>query len=162
MTTPGSEEVFFRSGRHSLFGKLFGVAPGRASVLLLHGLGFHSFEYDRLAPMLASSALGCFAFDFRGHGRSEGRRGRWRLADLVEDALAALSFISERAGAPVGVFGNSLGALVGVHLAAADVRVASLVASGCPTRVADFGVTRTRLALLKRSCSSSIASFRSA
>ena len=52
-------------------------------------------------------------------------------------------------GAPrIGVFGNSLGAFVGLHLAARDARVRSLVASNCPARVADFASTSFRRALL--------------
>ena len=149
MTPPAPEEVFFESGDLRLYGKLFAVTPGRPAVLLLHGLGFHSFEYDELARLLAASGLGCFAFDFRCHGRSEGARGEWQLASLVEDARAAISFVSTRTRTPVGIFGNSLGALVGVHVAAIDSRVATLVASGCPTRVADFGVTKVRLLLLR-------------
>lgn len=149
MTPPAPEEVSFKSGDLRLYGKLFAVARGEPAVLLLHGLGFHSFEYDALARLLAAAGLGCFAFDFRCHGRSEGPRGDWQLASLVDDARAAISFVSERTGTQVVVFGNSLGALVGVHLAAVDPRVASLVASGCPTRVADFAVTKFRFLLLR-------------
>lgn len=149
MTAAAPEPVSFASGTHRLFGRLYGVARDRPTVLLLHGLGFHSFEYEALAGLLVSAGLGCFAFDFRGHGRSDGRRGRWRLAELVDDARSAVSFLAQRCDAPIGAFGNSLGALVGVHLAATDARLAALAACGCPTVVADFAATRTRLPLLR-------------
>jgi pimeloyl-ACP methyl ester carboxylesterase len=124
------------------------VAPAAPAVLLLHGLGFHAFEYDVLASLLASGGLSSLAFDFRGHGRSNGPRGRWTLAELVDDAASAVAFLSRSVAGRIGVFGNSLGAIVGVHLAARSPQVESLVASSCPTRVADFAVTPFRRRLL--------------
>jgi alpha-beta hydrolase superfamily lysophospholipase len=143
-----AEETFFVSGENRLFGNYWRSRSGAPTIVLLHGLGFHGFEYETLAPLLFSTGFDCFAFDFRCHGRSEGPRGVWKLDDLVEDARHALDFLQQRDVGPIGVFGNSLGAIVGVHLAASDARVASLVASGCPTRVADFAVTPLRRALL--------------
>ncbi len=150
VVTDGEPEVVrFASAGQRLFGRLWSGRQDAPTILLLHGLGFHSFEFDALAPLLSSAGFGCFAFDFRCHGRSEGPRGVWRLEDLVEDGQRAIDFVRERTAGPIGVFGNSLGAIAGVHLAAVDGRVASLVASGCPTRVADFAVTATRRALLR-------------
>ncbi len=148
MPTVSFEEVWFASGPHRLHGKLRLARPRAPIITLLHGLGFHSFEYEALAQLLAQSGLSSLAFDFRGHGRSEGPRGHWVLQDLVEDALNAVAMVSRRAEGPIGVFGNSLGAIVGVYLAARTTRVRSLVASGCPTRVADFAVNRWRRSLL--------------
>jgi pimeloyl-ACP methyl ester carboxylesterase len=70
------------------------------------------------------------------------------VEELVEDAKHALDFLAGRGERRIGVFGNSLGAYVGLLLAARDVRVRSLVASGCPARVADFASTSFRRALL--------------
>jgi pimeloyl-ACP methyl ester carboxylesterase len=143
-----SEEIHFRSGPYRLFGKLRMPVPRAPTLLLLHGLGFHSFEYDGLASRLAHDGLNSLAFDFRGHGRSEGRRGRWVLHDLVEDAVNAVAFLSPRVAGRIGVFGNSLGAITAIHLAGRTPKVESLVASSCPTRVSDFAVTAFRKTLL--------------
>jgi len=142
------QEVYFDSGRYRLFGKMRTVSRRAPAILLLHGLGFHSFEYDALASLLAQGGLNSLAFDFRCHGRSEGPRGRWVLQDLVDDAEKAAEFLSQRVEGNIGVFGNSLGAIVGIYLASRSPQVKSLVASGCPTRVADFGVTTFRKVLL--------------
>jgi pimeloyl-ACP methyl ester carboxylesterase len=142
------EEVHFQSGPYQLFGKLRLKDARAPTILLLHGLGFHSFEYDALAQRLEESGLNSLALDFRCHGRSEGPRGIWVLQDLVEDSDNAVAYLGQRVAGRIGVFGNSLGAIVGVYLAARNQRVESLVASGCPTRVADFAVTRFRKALL--------------
>lgn len=143
-----TEEVRFAAGPHLLYGQLRLVDRAAPALLLMHGLGFHSFEYEELAPRLARAGFNALAFDFRGHGRSAGPRGRWVLQDLVDDAQAALAYLASRVGGRIGAFGNSLGAIVGVALAAREPRVESLVASGCPTRVADFAVTPARRALL--------------
>ncbi len=142
-----TEDVRIAS-RYSLYGKLRVVGPASSMVLLLPGLGFHSFEYDELADRLADAGYGSLSLDYRGHGRSEGPRGRWVVEDLVEDASHAVDFLVGRAAPRIGVFGNSLGAFVGMQLASRDARVRSLVASGCPARVADFASTSFRRALL--------------
>jgi len=142
------EEVRFGSTAYRLFGKLRVRDPAAPTILLLHGLGFHSFEYDALAPCLTEASFNSLALDFRCHGRSEGPRGRWSLQDLVDDADAGVELLSQRLQGKIGVFGNSLGAIVGVYLATRNSKVESVVASNCPTRVADFGVTKFRKTLL--------------
>lgn len=142
------EQVYFTSGAYQLFGKLYLYNEQAPTLLLLHGLGFHSFEYDALAPLLVSSGFNCLSFDYRCHGKSEGPRGYWVLQDLVEDASNAVAFLSQRVKGEIGVFGNSLGAIVGIYLAAREQRIKSLVTSNCPTRVAGFAVTPFRKILL--------------
>lgn len=143
------EELHFDSGPYRLFGKLRIRDATAPTVLLLHGLGFHSFEYDALAPLLAQGGFNSLAFDHRCHGRSEGPRGRWVLQDLIDDTACAIEFVSQRLSGPIGIFGNSMGAIVGLYAAARDARVRSLVASSCPTRVADFAGTPFRKRLLR-------------
>lgn len=47
----------------------------RAIVCLVHGLGEHSGRYAQVAAALTGAGYTLLAFDLRGHGRSEGRRG---------------------------------------------------------------------------------------
>ena len=147
LNPPVFEDVRIAS-RYPLYGKLRVVGPGSSMVLLLPGLGFHSFEYDELADRLADTGYSSLSLDYRGHGRSEGPRGRWVVKALVEDASCALDFLVDRGAPRIAVFGNSLGAFVGLQLAARDARVRSLVASNGPARVADFASTPFRQALL--------------
>jgi alpha-beta hydrolase superfamily lysophospholipase len=50
--------------------------PGaRAMVAVLHGYADHSGRYGYLVDRLVASGLSVAALDFRGHGKSEGRRG---------------------------------------------------------------------------------------
>lgn len=143
------ELVHFRSGAYLLAGRLRVHDETAPTIVLLHGLGFHAFEYDALAPLLTQSGFNTLAFDHRCHGHSEGPRGRWVLGDLIEDGRSAIEFLAQRLRGPIGIFGNSMGAIVGLGMAVGDVRVRSLAASSCPTRVADFAATSFRMLLLQ-------------
>jgi pimeloyl-ACP methyl ester carboxylesterase len=128
---------------------LYGVATeagtgGAPTILLLPGVGFHSFEYADLARLLAGAGFSSLAFDYRGHGRSGGKRGRWTLADLVVDTRAAIDWVTARRAEPVVAFGNSLGAMVAIRTANADDRIAAVAASNCAAKVADFLLTPMR------------------
>lgn len=84
-------------------------------VLLIHGLSEHAGRYDHVARHLTARGLAVFAFDLRGHGESEGRRGQLRAFDLLVDDVHLAREAAERGlsgqGAPV-LFGHSLGGLV--------------------------------------------------
>src|SRR5947209_9478255 len=54
------------------------------------------------------------ALDFRGHGRSSPRSGRYRVVDYVEDAAA---FLRHGCDEPAVVYGHSLGAMVALAVA---------------------------------------------
>lgn len=92
------------------------------SLLLLHTFGSHSARYDRLAGEIALQGITVEAFDFQGHGESDGDRGAiapWHaLLDDVEDRLAALR--SEFGPLPAGLYGHGLGGLVAVDYLEGD------------------------------------------
>ena len=137
-------EINFRSGVHLLFGKLWSGEKGRPTIIMLSGIGFHSFEYDQIGPFVVENGLSCFAFDFRGHGMSEGKRGHWNLQDLVDDTKAAVDFIEKTNTGDIVVFGNSLGAMIGLIAAINDRRIRGAVLSNCPAHLSDFLMTPFR------------------
>jgi alpha-beta hydrolase superfamily lysophospholipase len=141
------EEVGFPSGELELYGRLRTAAEDAPTIVLLCGLGFHTFEYEPLATWLAAGGVNCLSFDFRGHGRSGGRRGRWVLDQLVVDSRHAIDFARTRYRGPIGLFGNSLGAMVAILTGSRDDRVLGVAAANCPVRIADFLLTRPRRAL---------------
>ncbi len=142
------EELTLTSGDYKLYGRLYIVNKEDPTIILLHGLGFHSFEYEELAPLLSKNGFNCLAFDFRCHGRSEGQRGYWTLQELVDDTKKVVDYVYNRFNDKIGIFGNSLGAIVAVFAAAQDSRIKSIVASGCPAKTADFLLTKIRKVLL--------------
>lgn len=145
--SPDADTVSFRSGDLDLYGRLRRRGDDGPAVVMLSGLGFHTFEYELFAAELADAGWSSLSFDFRGHGRSGGPRGRWTLDDLVADCREAISFLEQRHGGPVCLYGNSLGAMVAILTGARDGRPLGVVAANGPARIADFLLTRPRRAL---------------
>ena len=85
-----------------------------ASLLVVHGLGEHSGRYEHVGDQFARAGIDTHAYDQRGNGASDGKRGdidRWsRFHDDLEERLAAMRADSE--DRPVIFFAHSLGALV--------------------------------------------------
>ena len=87
------------------------ATPVRAEVLLTHGLGEHSGRYPHVAAALARRGLRLWAYDLRGHGRSDGARGDARYEDLLEDLAHVHSEVAQ-SGRPVFFMGHSMGAQI--------------------------------------------------
>lgn len=148
MTAPVVEELWLRPDGPRLYARLRVVADDAPVVVLLCGLGFHTFEYEPLAESLTALGISTLSVDYRGHGRSDGPRGAWTIDQLVDDARTAIDVLDRRGLGPVSVFGNSLGAMVAVALGTGDDRANGVAASNCPARVPDFLLTRPRRILL--------------
>src|SRR4051794_23431990 len=87
----------------------------RGVLVVAHGFGEHGGSYRHVAEWLVRTLdVEVLAFDFRGHGRSRGRRGVVRRhADLTLDLAAAVDRVAtERPGLPRFVLGHSNGGLV--------------------------------------------------
>ena len=93
----------------------------RGVLLIAHGLGEHGGCYRHVAETLGPRLdLDVLAFDFRGHGRSPGRRGVVRrYEDLQGDLAGAFAWAGrERPGLPRFLLGHSNGGQVALHFAA--------------------------------------------
>jgi len=108
------ERVTARDGTARLVRHWVPTAEPWLHLLLLHGLGEHSGRYERVGRQVAAAGIALDAFDHAGFGASDGRRGdidRWsHFHDDVEDRLAAVR--GRAGGAPVGLYGHSLGGLM--------------------------------------------------
>ncbi len=113
---PIEQEVRFRSGEFTLYGRLFvpSVIPD-VVVILNPATGVAARFYHAFARWLAETkGYACLTYDYRGFGASDrGQKGRTRLSDwAVHDAEAARTFIEDRfKGSKIWVIGHSLGAL---------------------------------------------------
>jgi acylglycerol lipase len=87
-------------------------AETRAAVCLVHGQGEHSGRYSHVAAALTQAGFALLAFDLRGHGRSQGKRGHAPSWDaLLDDIAQALEEARARfADCPRFLYGHSLGA----------------------------------------------------
>src|SRR4051794_37845449 len=70
-----------------LSARWWAVPEPRATIIVAHGFGEHGGTYAQLAGIVGGAVCAdFFALDFRGHGRSPGRRGVVRrYEDLVTD-----------------------------------------------------------------------------
>ncbi len=142
------KQISFDSEGLKLIGDFYFVDKEAPTLILLHGMSFYSFEYEKLAPLLAMQNFNVLTFDFRCHGGSEGERGDWRLKGLAIDVACALNFLEGQVNGSIGVFGNSLGAVVAVYAAARDSRIKSLACCNTATSPSKALYTPFRKALL--------------
>ncbi len=83
----------------------------KAAVVIVHGLGEHSGRYAHVAAHLMLHDYAVFAFDLRGHGRSEGEPRAYAesFEDYVGDLALFLRHAGEATERPVFLLGHSLG-----------------------------------------------------
>jgi alpha-beta hydrolase superfamily lysophospholipase len=87
-----------------------GVKP-KAIINLVHGLGEHSGRYDEWAGLFVEEGYAVLALDYRGHGRSGGKRGH---ADEYLSYMRDLGLLLAKSeelfpGIPIVLYGHSLG-----------------------------------------------------
>ena len=111
-------------------------------VLCCHGLSASkdSDKYLLLAEELTSAGLAVARFDFRGCGESTGREDETTIATRLEDAAAALAWLSEhpRLDHRRGLLGSSLGGYVALHLAAARSDIRAVVTWNAPAELSEL------------------------
>ena len=94
-------------------------ADAQRSVLLVHGLGEHIGRYTHVAAQLNAWGWQVFGYDQRGHGRSEGPRGRLRADDdLLHDLAAVIDATRAAMPGPLVLLGHSMGGLVAARFVA--------------------------------------------
>ncbi|SHL73851.1 alpha/beta fold hydrolase [Phytopseudomonas punonensis] len=93
--------------------RLFFEEYGEGSpVLLIHGLGSSTLDWELQIPVLAAQHR-VIALDVRGHGRSDKPRQRYRISDFAGDAAALIEHLGL---APVHLVGISMGGMIGFQL----------------------------------------------
>ncbi len=85
-----------------------------AVVAFVHGHGDHCRRYDEWFSKLTDRNISVLAFDYRGHGRSQGRLG---VINQFDDLLKDVTLLHEKAkelfpGIPIVLYGHSLGATI--------------------------------------------------
>src|SRR5438105_10818256 len=90
----------------------------RAALMIVHGLGEHSGRYVDFAETMTRFGFATFAYDQRGHGLSEGRRGHSARFELLLQDLER--FRREvrgltHASCPMFIVGHLFGGLVALR-----------------------------------------------
>lgn len=87
----------------------------RGNVLLCHGHGQTRTQMAEILPFLQGRGYNVLAFDFRGHGSSQGMSATFGARE-VADMKAAAAFVSDRRpGLPLYIVGFSYGAIVSLQ-----------------------------------------------
>jgi lysophospholipase len=92
----------------------------RAMVVLIHGLADHSGRYNHLGSYLAARNYAVYAYDQRGHGKSEGQRCyTGSFSDCTDDLGTFLDKLyQEMPRFPVFLLGHSMGGTIALTYAA--------------------------------------------
>src|SRR5690606_35552325 len=87
------------------------------TLVITHGIGEHSESYIRLADGLKHTPWEVYAWDLRGHGRSEGKRGVVKsFSEYYRDLHCFLELVKEKnADRPTVLLGHSLGGLINIR-----------------------------------------------
>lgn len=109
------QEGFFKGfGDFELFYQSWTVSNPVGTLVVTHGLGEHSECYQRFAEGLSPSGFNIFAWDLRGHGKSEGKRGVVEgFSSFSKDLAKFVEFLKPQiASKPFLLVGHSMGGLV--------------------------------------------------
>jgi alpha-beta hydrolase superfamily lysophospholipase len=89
----------------------------KAALAVVHGYGEHSGRYGNVVDWFVPRGYAVYAFDLRGHGRSQGQRGHvdgW--AEMRGDVRAFLDFVHQQEpDPPVFLVGHSMGGLIALN-----------------------------------------------
>lgn len=88
-------------------------ASCKAIVLFVHGLCGHHARYDHLAAACCAQGIGCYRFDHRGHGLSEGERTFYKdWNELTADTNTVIDLAArEHPEIPLFLVGHGMGGL---------------------------------------------------
>ena len=97
----------------ALRGREWPLAEAKGSIVIVHGLGEHIGRYRHVAAFLNGRGWRVVAYDLRGHGNSDGERGRLNAADdLLVDLAQVLDAVRAEHPGPLVLLGHSLGGLI--------------------------------------------------
>ena len=117
-----SDDIMSADGTRLHFEARLAVAP-RGHLLFVHGFAEHCGRYESLSETCVDAGYSAYHFDYRGHGRSDGKRGHiFRFQEYLEDFTAfrsqASSVIDD--DAPVYVLAHSYGGLISASALSRD------------------------------------------
>ncbi|WP_202318761.1 alpha/beta hydrolase [Archaeoglobus neptunius] len=96
-----------------LYGRRWDVRSPKAVICLIHGLGEHSGRYQHVAEFFNRHGYSFAAFDLRGHGKSDGKRGHAEYERIMEDIALFLSSLDYEC--PRFVYGHSMGGNLAIN-----------------------------------------------
>jgi pimeloyl-ACP methyl ester carboxylesterase len=128
------EEIQFTTRDNlNLHGWWIPSARSSRTIIFLHGFNGSMDPDLKYAPRFIKSGFNVLMFDFRAHGRSEGKTTSLGAVEVL-DAQAAIQYASSRGSEKIGLLGFSMGGRVALLTAVRDKTVAAIVSDGGPPR----------------------------
>lgn len=116
----GYTEGYIKQNDLNIFYRQYKANPEKARMIITHGLGEHSGRYLNVINRLVPKGISIFAPDFRGHGKSDGKRGHvLSFGDYLEDlySISGMATKEKKPGIKCFLFGHSLGGLIAINYA---------------------------------------------
>ena len=117
---PGCSEGYCRHNGLNIFYRQYKADPEKARMVIAHGLGEHSGRYLNVVNRLVPKGITIFAPDFRGHGKSDGKRGHvLSFGDYLEDldSMFKVAVKEKKPGMKCFLLGHSMGGLIAINYA---------------------------------------------
>ncbi len=114
---PGYTEGCIKQNDLNIFYRQYKASPEKARMIITHGLGEHSGRYLNVINRLVPKGISIFAPDFRGHGKSDGKRGHvLSFDDYLKDlySMFEVAIKEKKPGIKFFLLGHSLGGLIAI------------------------------------------------
>ncbi len=126
--------AFTTSDKLTLRGVWIPAAGSSKAIVILHGHG-SSYDFDVYrAPALLEAGFNVLLFDFRAHGRSEGKRMTFGYEER-RDVAGAIEFLHRAGMEHIGLLGFSYGGMVSMIFAGEYPEVEAVISDGGPARI---------------------------
>ena len=100
--------------KRNILYRQWGSSSPRAGLILIHGLGGHSNNWEFMANFLIKHDISSYAIELKGFGNTEGTKGHIdSLNTYIKDVRRLYNIIKkEHRGRPVFVAGESMGGII--------------------------------------------------
>lgn len=130
---PKLSDVSFPSRQGNRLRGVFAPSNNGAAVILAHGSGGERSDLSAEAKILSDAGFGVLAFDWPGHGESEGEI-RWGEPErkAIAGAVDWLGSQPSVDSGKIGAFGFSMGGYIVAQAGASDARLKAVALAGAP------------------------------
>jgi alpha-beta hydrolase superfamily lysophospholipase len=89
------------------------VENPKATIVITHGIAEHSGRYEALVEALNDASYRVVRYDLRGHGQSEGARGKLKsYKQMISDLHEIVKLEKNAHDLPIYLIGHSMGGLI--------------------------------------------------
>lgn len=104
-----------KSGNIFLNLEFYDAETPEGVIIFLPGTGCPVSVYSPFLERLKRSGYTVVGMDYRGHGLSEGERGDFTVAEIMDDISSLLEFLKDRYRRKIGIMGSSQGGILALY-----------------------------------------------